>query len=389
MTQDYKKGTVPRPSTAIDVEQPSVKNNNSIIPQDNEKSNGLCTISMSQLFDNIYPPRQAVVDNFLFAGTYLFVGAPKVGKSFLMAQLGYSVSQGIPLWDFPTHRGTVLYLALEDNYARLQKRLSTMYGTESTDNFHLAILAKKVREGLPAQLETFVSQYPDTRLIIIDTLKKIRDKEQEQYSYDGDYEIMDTLKHFSEAHNLCLLIVHHTRKQGADDSFETISGSNGLLGAADGAFIMQRPKRMNGQAIIDMVGRDQPDQRLHLEFETDSCLWVLTKAESQIATPSRDPLLEKIFNLLTEEQPVWSGTSSELLAVLQEDLLPNSLTRKLNVSVDRLLNEYGIIYQNTRTHTGKIITLSKGASIASMNRDTPMSEHRRIDADSKTEVNAP
>ena len=38
-----------------------------------------------------------IIDGFLYPGVYLFVGAPKVGKSFLMAQLAYHVSTGTAL----------------------------------------------------------------------------------------------------------------------------------------------------------------------------------------------------------------------------------------------------------------------------------------------------
>ena len=65
-----------------------------------------------------------------------------------MAQLAYHVAMGIPLWEYPVHRGTVLYLALEDDYARLQRRLSVMFGVESADNLFFATQAKTLNEGL-------------------------------------------------------------------------------------------------------------------------------------------------------------------------------------------------------------------------------------------------
>ena len=54
---------------------------------------------------------------------------------------------------------------------------------------------------------------------------------------------MARLKSFADAHGLCILLVHHTRKQTADDKFDMISGTSGLLGAADGAFLLQKEKR--------------------------------------------------------------------------------------------------------------------------------------------------
>lgn len=128
----------------------------------------LYTISLTELYDTAYRPKIMVVDNLLCSGVYLFAGAPKVGKSFFMAQLGYHVSSGVPLWEHTVHKGTVLYLALEDDYARLQKRLSRMFGMEGIDNFHFATHAKNLREGLDGQLKKFIREHPDTKLIIID-----------------------------------------------------------------------------------------------------------------------------------------------------------------------------------------------------------------------------
>jgi RecA-family ATPase len=209
----------------------------------------LHTVSLTELYDTVYQPKAQIINNFLCSGAYLFVGAPKVGKSFFMAQLGYHVSGGVPLWDYPTHKGTVLYLALEDDYARLQKRLSCMFGMDSFDNFHFATQAKNIKDGLDGQLGKFAREHPDTKLIIIDTLQKVREVGGEKYNYASDYEIVTRLKQFADQHNVCVLLVHHTRKQAADDSFETISGTNGLLGAADGAFIMQKEKRTDNQAV--------------------------------------------------------------------------------------------------------------------------------------------
>ncbi len=356
---ENEKMTAHSLSVGADKEQSSLKIINHSIPEKQQNCNDLDTISMSELFDNVYTPRIPIIENLLYEGTYLFVGAPKVGKSFFMAQLGYSVGSGTDLWEYKVNQSGVLYLALEDNYARLQRRLSTMYKTDATPNFHMGIIAKKLGEGLREQLETYMLKNPKTKLIIIDTLKKIRDKEQEQYSYNGDYEIIEYLKGFADRHRICLLIVHHTRKQGADDTFDTISGSNGLLGAADGAFIMQKQKRVEGKATLDIVGRDQQDQKIHLQFNKTSCLWEFIKAENDIAPLPPDPLLENVASLLTEDMPTWMGTASELLPLLGDtDLQPNTLTRKLNTGVERLLNEYGIRYENNRTHFGKMIKLS-------------------------------
>lgn len=357
-------------SVGADGEQPDTKKSTKIITntqkqinlqaaESSEKSGqsgSLHTVSMTELYDTVYPARTPIVDNFLYGGTYLFVGAPKVGKSFFMGQLAYHVAMGIPLWEYPVRKGTVLYLALEDDYARLQRRLSGMFGVESTDNLFFATQAKTLNGGLDMQLELFLKEHKDARLIIIDTLQKVREVGGDRYSYSSDYEIVTKLKAFSDRYGVCVLVVHHTRKLESEDSFDMISGTTGLLGAADGAFIMHKKKRTENIAVMDIVGRDQPDQELTIEFDRERCIWKFQKAETELWKQPPNPLLEAINKLLTEGKSEWEGTATELLQQLPDmQLQANVLSRKLNVANSQLLNDYGISYKNKRGHERKII----------------------------------
>ena len=316
------------------------------------------TVSMMELYDTAYPPKPPIVEGLLYNGTYLFVGSPKIGKSFFMAQIGYHISKGLPLWGFPVRQGTVLYLALEDDYARLQKRLSQMFGMEGSENFYFATKSKSLNAGLEQQLVQFVTGHKDARLIIIDTLQKVREVGGDKFSYASDYEIVTKLKAFSDHYGICFLVVHHTRKMESSDSFDMISGTNGLLGAADGAFVMQKEKRTDNKAVLEVAGRDQQDQKLYLNFNRERCVWELTKTETELWKEPEDPLLEKIKELVTDEQPEWTGTATELVKLLQVEMQPNALSRKLNVSLERLLLEYGIQYKTERGHDGRKIRLT-------------------------------
>ena len=112
----------------------------------------LPSLSMNELYEKVYPGKPPVVEGLLYPGVYLFVGAPKVGKSFLMAQLAYHVSKGLPLWGYEVRQGAVLYMALEDDYPRLQGRLYRMFGEDSAADLHLSIYAKQLNSGLEEQL---------------------------------------------------------------------------------------------------------------------------------------------------------------------------------------------------------------------------------------------
>lgn len=89
-----------------------------------------------------------------------------------------------------------MYLALEDDYARLQKRLSRMFGMESSENFYFATKSKTLNEGLEEQLNQFIKQHTDARLIIIDTLQKVREVGGDKFSYASDYEIDHEIEGF-------------------------------------------------------------------------------------------------------------------------------------------------------------------------------------------------
>ena len=319
------------------------------------------TITAEDLQNRTYEPTHFLVDELIPEGLHILAGAPKIGKSFLVAQIAYHVSTGEALWGCEVHPGTVLYLALEDDFQRIQSRMFMMYGVNDTDRLHFATAAGKIGNGLDEQLENFVREHPDTKLIIIDTMQKIRVGGGDAYSYASDYEIIGRLKQFADKHCICVLTVHHTRKQPAGDSFEMISGTTGLLGCADGSLLMQKKKRTALEATIDVVGRDQQDQILYLKKDADTQIWNLEKVENELHKEPPDHVLESVSRLVSAEQPVWTGSPSELADTVHVSMAANVLSKYLNVKSGRLLDEYHVRYENKVRHEGRRITLTYDA----------------------------
>lgn len=162
------------------------------------QSKHLETVTMSELHTKIFQTRPPVIENLLYPGTYLFAGAPKLGKSFLMMEFAYHVATGTSLWGYPVRKGTVLYLALEDDQRRLQERLYRMFGTDCTEDLHMATKAETLSGNLMDQLMNFYKEHHDTALIIVDTLQKIREIDGEKYSYSNDYDVITKIKEFSD-----------------------------------------------------------------------------------------------------------------------------------------------------------------------------------------------
>ena len=318
----------------------------------------LHTVSMTELYQTAYKSRPPIIDGLLYAGAYILAGAPKIGKSFLVAQLAYHVSTGQRLWGYEVHQGTVLYLALEDDFQRIQSRMFMMYGVADTASLHFATAANKIGNGLDEQLENFIKEHPDTKLVIIDTMQKIREAGGEAYSYASDYEIIGKLKRFADRHSICIVTVHHTRKQPAGDSFETISGTTGLLGCADGALLMQKKKRTALEATVDAVGRDQQDQILYLKKDAGTQIWSLERTENEPYQEPPDPVLDTVSQLVSSESREWTGSPTELAETVNTGMAANALTKYLNVKSGRLLDEYHVKYENRAKHSGRQVKLT-------------------------------
>lgn len=132
------------------------------------------TVSGKELLKMDLPPLRFVVENFIPQGLHIFAGLPKVGKSWLLLLLCLKVAQGQQFWNYQTEKGTVLYLCLEDSLNRMQMRLSEIT-EDAPDNIHFAIMANSLSDGLLKQIDMFLEEHPDTNLIVIDTLQKVRD----------------------------------------------------------------------------------------------------------------------------------------------------------------------------------------------------------------------
>jgi hypothetical protein len=359
-----KETTAPIPSVAPDGEQPSaLARTDSItdIEETHKQFGKIQIMTMPELMETRFPLRPAVIEGLLPAGTYLLAGAPKIGKSFLVLQMAYQVSMGEPFLGFSSRQGTVLYLALEDTYERLQKRLSQMTDSDSP-KLKLSVISETLEEDLTERLRLFLLHEADTVLIVIDTLQRIRGKIPDSGSYAADYETVEKLKEISDLYGIALLLVHHTRKEGAEDIFNTISGTNGLMGAADGALLLYKDKRTASDAVLEVVGRDQPQLRLHLQFAAAHLCWELLEAETEPYREPPCPLLEFLSRLVNEENPTWDGTATELAQCLSEmdnecSFTPNWIVRTLNARQDTLLRKYNIRYVAHRTREGKSLSL--------------------------------
>ena len=298
-----------------------------------------------------------VVDGLIPTGLILFCGSQKIGKSWLMLKLCLCVSQGIPLWDMHTQEGDVLYLCLEDTFCRIQDRLFHLTD-EASGRLHFAVASDKLSDGLIVQLEDYLKEYPDSRLIVIDTLQKIRTASKDN-AYASDYGDISLIKDFADRHSLAVIVVHHIRKQNDSDVFNKVSGTTGLTGSADATFVLQQESRASNAAKLYVTGRDTPYQEFTLRFR--DCSWELVerKEQEQLAKEAIPDVLFRLVDFMQGREE-WTGTATELLEAMGETgTPPNIMTKRLNEYRASFLNENNIRYGYHRKKGCREISLTR------------------------------
>ena len=186
--------------------------------------NQLQTIDADTLQSTAYEPASFVVDDLLPQGLHLLAGAPKIGKSWLALWLCLCAAQGKPLWTFATRPCEVLYLCLEDSFQRIQSRLFDLT-EDAPPTLHFAVMSQQLHNGLVEQIEQFLKEHPQTRLIVIDTLQRIRTAGNDANPYASDYRDIGVLKALADKYRIAILLVHHLRKMNDDDPMNMISGT--------------------------------------------------------------------------------------------------------------------------------------------------------------------
>lgn len=267
-------------------------------------------------------PVEFIVDGFLPVGLNLLASPPKYGKSFLVLDLCLSVASGKKFLGFNTKKTECLYLALEDSWNRLQDRMNkVLNGEKAPPGFMASIQAHDLEHGLIEELTNFISDRPNTRLIIIDTFQRVRtDGKRGQSAYSLDYEQAGRLKRFADAHKICLLLVHHTKKsRDPSDVFSNISGTQGIFGACDSVYVLSREDRTDEQTKLSIIGRDVAMNEYMLIFNKDKYRWSIAGTADEIEEAKarqeyeQNPIVRTIRQLLSMEPTGWTGTCSDLL----------------------------------------------------------------------------
>lgn len=315
----------------------------------------LITVDADTLTSTPLPALQYVVDQLLPQGLHILAGAPKIGKSWLALWPCLRVAKGEKVWDFETKQGSVLYLCLEDSYARVQRRLLQL-SEDSPAALRFANLSERIGGGLEAQLKDFLSEHPGTVLVVIDTLQKVRGSAMDSNPYANDYRDISALKALADQHGIAILLIHHLRKMNDEDPLNMISGTTGISGATDSSFVLKPSRRGSDSAVLYCTGRDIEYRELPLRFQRDTHTWELTEtvaAEAKVI----DPTLSSLSAFL-KELIVFNGSATELSLLLEqktgEQVLPSVLAKRL-VRYASELDKAGVHVSSSRTRDTRLL----------------------------------
>ena len=338
---------------------------------DDAAPNGLASISAKDLQDKEFKPIKWVVEGLLPQGLALLVAPPKYGKSWLMLDLCLAVASGQKFLDMPTNKCGCLYLALEDNQRRLQDRMNhVLQGERAPDGFELATGSLDLNDGLLDQLTGYLAVNPGCGLVVIDTLQRVRRTTgKAANAYQADYQDVGVLQKFASEREICIILVHHLRKmKDENDPFAQISGTNGILGAADSALVMTRESRVDKTTKLSVTGRDLEEFELALRFDKTICRWQnLGNAETRAREQARQEyensaLVQTIRKLVDRGHGSWSGTAKEILDAgklltrryIAEDA--RDVSRKLKTLKLQMHEIDGIVYESVKksgTHSAR------------------------------------
>lgn len=249
----------------------------------------LKTITGPQLMDQRLQEPPQVIPGLLVEGLTIFAGKSKLGKSYMALNWCLAVaSGGYALGKIKVDQSTALYLGLEDSLSRLQLRLAQMSET-IPETLHLAPVSSLPRldNGGLGALDEWLSYHSDCRLVIIDTLGRVRPpKSQHGDSYEDDTAIGSALQALALKHHIALVVVTHTRKMYAEDPSDMIIGGVGLPAAADSAIVLQK-QREASSATLAVWGREVSYQSIDVSFDISDGLWY-TRAELEDTSMSQE-----------------------------------------------------------------------------------------------------
>lgn len=237
----------------------------------------------AQLMAMDLPEPHCVVPGIVAEGCNLLVSRPKLGKSWFAYDLAIAIASGGKFLGHEIEQGDVLYLALEDNKRRLKNRLAKLLGdAPPPERLTLATAWPRMDEGGIEEIQKWIDAADDPRLVIVDTLAKVKKRATGQSNaYADDYADIGQLKELADENEFAMLLIHHVRKAPSDDILDDVSGTIGITGAADTILLLKR-ERGQHDALLHVTGRDVDEREIGLKWDGQACKWSVLGPADQL-----------------------------------------------------------------------------------------------------------
>jgi hypothetical protein len=159
---------------------------------------------------------------------------------------------------------------------------------------------ERLNQGGLEELNSWLVEHPETRLIIVDTLQRIRaTRKQVGNIYGEDYNDVIPFKELADKHNVAIIIVHHVNKSRTEDMVEAVSGSYGLTGGVDGIVVLNRG-HSSQDGVFHVTGRDVAEQKLAVKWDAERGIWRLV-GETVDVGEALSPARQQVSNLIRAE----------------------------------------------------------------------------------------
>ncbi|MFI3249828.1 MAG: hypothetical protein R3Y07_02560 [Eubacteriales bacterium] len=240
---------------------------------------------------------------------------------------------------------------------RIQSRLLDI--TEDASDAVFFCNERSTLQGdLLERIQNFVTEQPNTNLIIIDTLQMIRGSTSDN-SYACDYGDLVPLKELAYRFKLAIVLIHHLKKQPESDKFNEISGTTGLQGVVDGMYVLSQSRKLNEGATLHCIGRDFARRELELYMNSDH-VWEKTSDSLQDPHHFLSELMKSIVKFV-EATGFFRGSATELSTLLRghsDDHFSNKVLSK-NIKLHKKeLETFGIKSKCYKSNGQKLIELS-------------------------------
>jgi len=251
-------------------------------------------ISAAELYRDQIVTLRPLFEDLLWDGLTMLIARPKAGKSWLTLQCAVHVAGGRQVEGITAvDRGPVLYGAFEEPKARTMARLRKLAPEgDWTKNLHFVYELLPLMGGGAEQLAALIEKLRP-RLVVLDTFTALVKTGSKSGSdvFRSQYTEVSRLRKLAEEFHTAILVVHHMRKGMSDSAIEAVAGTGGIAAGVD--TLWQLKRKPEGEATLDVVGRETEERTLAMRFDREPLGWrVLGDDDAQLLNSERREVLE-------------------------------------------------------------------------------------------------